>query len=139
MPKWLLLVIIIAAFQVVYNVAAYMAFRNRIRALPYRGFSWKELEERRALLRAWLICIIGGLLPYRFREGFLLVVHFFVHSIKTNVLIVVRAVSRVFVWGALSVVYFLGFPLALLAKGSPENKGSFAKFPEMESSITRRF
>ncbi len=139
MPKWLLVILVVAVFQLIYNAVACAAFRNRIRAVPSRGFNWKELEERRALLRAWLICAIGSVLPYRARETFLLIVHFFVHSLKTNVLILVRAVSRVFVWGALAVVYFLCFPLALLAKSSSRNQGAFAAFSETESSITRRF
>jgi hypothetical protein len=139
MPKWLLLVIIIAAIQLVYSVVACLVFRNRIRTSQSRGFNMQEMTERRALLRAWLICAIASVLPYRAREGFLLIVHFFVHSVKTNVLIVVRAVSRIVVWGALAVVYFLGFPVALLAKGSSGKEGTFASFAETESSITRRF
>jgi hypothetical protein len=139
MPRWLLLVLIIAALQLIYGTVACVAFRKRIRTVPSRGFNWKEIEERRALLRAWLICAIGSILPYRARESFLLIVHFFVHSVRTNVLIAVRAVSRIFVWGALAVVYFLGFPLALLARSSSKNEGAFTTFSETESSITRRF
>jgi hypothetical protein len=139
MPRWLLLVLIITAFQLVYGAVACAVFRNRIRTAQSRGFSWQEISERRALLRAWLICAIASILPYRAREVFLLVVHFFIHSVTTNLLIVTRAITRVFMWGALAVVYFLGFPAALLAKGSPKEEELFETFPEMESSITRRF
>lgn len=65
----------------------------------------KRLTKKKELFIALLVCRLAILLPYRIRENYIIVLHFFLHSMKNRFKVVFGGVNKVLVGGGLLISY----------------------------------
>lgn len=131
------IIIAILLLHILYSIFAVIFFRNRIR--ESKEFSLDEITKRREILTSFMICSISLLLPYKAREAFVLMLHFLLHSVKTNVMLAFGYIAGLLEKVLFFLIYFLGLPATIVLKKLFEKEKQIIKLSGKKSSLLRRY
>ena len=131
------IIIAILLLHILYSIFAGVIFRNRIR--ESKEFSLDEITKRREILTSFMICSISLILPYKAREAFVLILHFLLHSVKTNVMLAFGCIAGLLEKVLFFLIYFLGLPATIVLKKLFEKEKQIIKLSGKKSSLLKRY
>lgn len=135
----LIIAAVLISLNVVYSVTAAIAFHARRKAFGSGRLTWGEINMRKSMLTTLLICQIALWLPYRVRERYVLTLHLFLNSLKTDFLLALKFFSntleRVLGLG----VYYLGFPVSIFFQRLGGRATMYTDFSGETSDMRSRF
>ena len=135
----LVIAAVLVSLNVLYTVAAIAVFHARRKAFGSGRVTRAEIARRKSMLASFLLCTVALRLPYRVRERYVLALHLFLNSFKTDLLLALKLFSNVLERVLSFGVYYLGFPASILFQRCGGRPGMYTDFPGEPSDVRRRY